>query len=175
MSTDPIRESWLLCQEAAAAELNAASDIALITQLDRTHFLADLHCKGLVRLGGDTPFGGSHNGEIKEAEFFRVGIWFPEDYHRVFRPEKTIFLIEPRGAWHPNVFETGICAGRMTPGTDLVDLLDQIFSILTYKHMNLKDPLNPAAAQWARDQTHLFPIDRRPLRRSRSESEAIQA
>jgi hypothetical protein len=57
--------------------------------------------------------------------------------------------------------------GRLVPGTSLVDLLYQVHEIVTYQKVTMRedDALNPAACGWARTHQHLFPIDRRPLRR----------
>jgi ubiquitin-protein ligase len=77
-------------------------------------------------------------------------------------------LYTPR-VWHPNV--SGdlplICIGRLAPGTTLVDILYQIYDILTYQKYNPRedDALNKPACAWARANQHRFPIDPRPLKR----------
>ena len=54
---------------------------------------------------------------------------------------------------------------QAAPGTSLVEIIYQIFEILTYVKVNTKDPLNKDACSWAREHQSEFPIDRRPLKR----------
>jgi ubiquitin-protein ligase len=71
--------------------------------------------------------------------------------------------------WHPNVSADLplICIGHLTPGTSLVDILYQVYDILTYQKYNPRedDCLNRGACSWAREREHQFPIDGRPLKR----------
>jgi hypothetical protein len=156
MAHDSIFESWLIKQKEDAAALNAASDDVRVDIMDDRHFMVAFSSKCLVK---------SDAGSIEEVDGCLIGIAFSQEYLRRFNPAETICLFHPRGVFHPNVFQTAICPGRMSPGSGLVDLVGQVFDILTFKTMNLRDPLNREAAEWARDRQHLFPIDRRPLRR----------
>jgi hypothetical protein len=49
----------------------------------------------------------------------------------------------------------------------LVDLLYQVYEILTYQKLTPRedDALNKEACHWARANQKRFPIDRRPLKR----------
>ena len=60
-----------------------------------------------------------------------------------------------------------ICIGHLTPGTSLVDILYQLFDILTYQKYNPRedDSLNKAPVRGRARAEHRFPIDRRPLKR----------
>ena len=58
-----------------------------------------------------------------------------------------------------------ICPGRIVPGMSLVDLLYQVYEILTYQKLTTHDALNREAAAWARANQGRFPTDRRPLKR----------
>jgi ubiquitin-protein ligase len=73
------------------------------------------------------------------------------------------------GVWHPNVsMEVPlICIGRLTPGTGLVDVLYQVYEILTWHKFNPRenDSLNKTACAWARQNQSRFPVDHRPLKR----------
>jgi len=53
------------------------------------------------------------------------------------------------------------------PGTPLVNLLFDIYEIITYHRVTMDEPhaLNHAACAWARLHVREFPIDPRPLRR----------
>jgi ubiquitin-protein ligase len=77
--------------------------------------------------------------------------------------------------WHPNVSRELplICIGRLTSGTSLVEILHQLFDILTYQKYNPRedDSLNKAACAWARNNRQRFPIDARPLKRRSVELE----
>ena len=68
------------------------------------------------------------------------------------------------GVWHPNVSRELplICIGRLTPGTTLVDILYQLFDILTFQKYNPRenDSLNKTACAWARENA--APLSHRP-------------
>ena len=159
--TDLIYSRFLERQLEEGMALAQASDILhlQVPPFAPPHFFAEYRCKGLARDAA---------GEIKEADVFHVGIYFPPDYLRQVNPFDVVRLFTP-GVWHPNVSQDRpfICIGRLTPGTSLVDILYQIFDILTYQKYNPRedDSLNKAACAWARQNQHLFPIDRRPLKR----------
>ncbi len=55
----------------------------------------------------------------------------------------------------------------MPPGTGLVDLLWQVFDLITWNRVTMSEPdaLNKAACQFARNHPDRYPIDKRPLRR----------
>ena len=160
-STDPIYEGFMQRQLEEGLELARSSDLLRlhIPPLAPPHFVAEFLCNGLIREG---------DGEIKQANEVQVGIWFPPDYLRRADPFQMLRLFSP-GVWHPNVSRELplICIGRLTPGTTLVDILYQLFDILTYQKYNPRenDSLNKTACAWARENAAKFPIDRRPLKR----------
>jgi hypothetical protein len=161
MSTDPIYRRFLERQLADGMALANSSDVLRlhVPPMSPPHFVAEYKCKGLVR---------DANGEIREADNFQVGIWFPPDYLRRAEPFEMLRLFTP-GVWHPNVSADLplICIGRLAPGMTLVDILYQIHEILTFQKMNPRedDSLNKAACAWARNNQHRLPIDCRPLKR----------
>ncbi len=158
---DPVYQFFLKCQLEQGKELAAASDLLKlhIPALAPPNVIAEFRCRGMVREPG---------GEIHEACEFHVGIWFPPDYLRRADPFQMLRVFTPH-VWHPNVSAEApfICIGRLAPGTTLVDILYQIFDILTYNKFNPReyDALNKAACAWARAHQDRFPIDRRPLKR----------
>ena len=160
---DPIYQRFLDRQLAEGMSLAQSSDLLLlhVSPTVPPHFIAEFHCKGLIRDGA---------GEIKEANEFHIGIWFPPDYLRRSDPFEMLRLYTS-GVWHPNVSDELplICIGRLTPGTSLVDILYQLYDILTFQKYNPRenDSLNKAACAWARENHDRFPIDRRPLKRQR--------
>jgi hypothetical protein len=159
---DRIREAFLSRQLEEGRRLAEESDLVEIEPLPidgwpPCRFLVTYHCKGLVRV----------EGEVRTHDRFDVGIWFPEDYLRRAEPAEVVRLLGPMEAWHANVRFPFICPGRLQPGLGLVDLVYQIFEILTYNKYNTHDALNAEAAAYTRDNAECFPIDRRPLKRRR--------
>lgn len=60
--------------------------------------------------------------------------------------------------WHPN-FGSYICIGdHWAAGETLVDVIVQIGDMIQYKSYNPKSPLNAAAARWAVQNRHMFPV-----------------
>jgi hypothetical protein len=120
----------------------------------------EFRCTGLVE---------RRPGKVEEADRFQVGIWFPATYLRVADPFHVLTWLGPRNIWHPNISARApvICVGRFAPGTGLVDLLYQVFEIVTWNKVTMRedDALNRAACQWARQHRDRFPVDRRPLKR----------
>jgi len=118
---------------------------------------AVFHCRGLVHV----------NGRLCIAEKFTVDIRFPEHYLEQVNPLAIASFTKPPLVFHPNVLGPVICPGPVAPGTSLVSVLYQIYEVITWFRWNSADPLNPAAAQWARNHAdeHEFPLDQRPLRR----------
>jgi hypothetical protein len=158
---DLIYERFLERQFEEGIALAQSSDLLDLCLIPAAppHVVAEFHCRGLVR---------EAEGEIQNAEEFRVGIWFPPDYLRRADPFQILRLFTPH-VWHPNVSRDLplVCIGRLTPGTALVDILYQLFDVLSYQKYNPRedDALNKAACAWARAHQDWFPIDRRPLKR----------
>ena len=159
---DRILDAFLRRQQKEAVSLSEASDLIRLLPMgdppDR--YVVQFHCKGLVQ---------QETLEIVEASLFEVGIWFPADYLRAANPFRVLTWLGPRNIWHPNI-SSGfpvICVGRLTPGTGLVDLIYQIFDIITWNKVTMRedDALNLAACQWARQHQDRFPVDCRPLKR----------
>ena len=166
--TDQVLKGWLRSQFEAGMRLAEQSDLLDLTPLNASfpeRYIAHFRCKGLVRVD---------DGSISEADSFLVGIWFPEDYLRSrdpFLPYRVLTWLGPRGIWHPNISNKHpvICVGRLQPGTGLVQILYQVFEIITYNKVTMveSDALNTEACAWARRNKDRFPVDRRPLKRRR--------
>ncbi len=160
--TDRILEAFLTRQQDDGLALASESDLLTLAPIGQpaTRYVAEFTCTGLVE---QSP------GEIAEAERFAVGIWFSSTYLRVADPFQVLTWLGPRNIWHPNISATApaICVGRLAPGTGLVDILYQVFEIITWNKVTMRedDALNRAACQWARQHRDRFPVDRRPLKR----------
>jgi hypothetical protein len=158
---DPVFEGFLEQQYSQGMELARSSDLLDLAPLDGTPpraYVAAFHCKGLVEAA---------SGQVVEADHFEVGIHFPSDYLRVVHPPRLLTWLGPPNVFHPNIGPPFVCVGRLAPGTSLVDLLHQIFEIITYQKVTMRedDALNLLACSWARDHQGRFPVDPRPLKR----------
>jgi hypothetical protein len=121
-------------------------------------YVARFDCR-LLRRGSD--------GTVVESTGAEVGIYFPDDYLRRTDPYQILLWLSPKDAWHPNIASRApaICLGRLGPGTRLVEILYQLYEIITYQRYATHDALNPDAAAWARQNHDRFPVDGRPLKR----------
>lgn len=158
---DPILRAFLERQAEEGRALARASDILDLTCLETgRHFVAHYACRGLVK-GAD--------GVVREAGAFHVGIYFGNDYLRTVNPFETLTLFEPLNTFHPNVAFGApfICPGRIVPGMPLVNLLYQVYEILSYQKVTPREDnaMNKEACRWARANQERFPIDPRPLKR----------
>lgn len=164
LMNDKILERFLEAQNREGLELARESDLLEIypqgNQLPVQCWIARFRCKGIVI---------DHHGHVLEADDFAVGIHFPDDYLRRANPAEVLTWLKPSRPHHPNISrDLGlICCGRISPGMGLVEILYQIFEMITYRKvtMNEGDALNKAACRWARRHTQLFPLDKRPLKR----------
>jgi hypothetical protein len=162
MSTpDPIFRAFLQRQAEEGMALARESDILDLECLPTgRHFVARYSCRGLVK---------EPDGAVREADSFHVGIYFGDNYLRTANPYETVTLFAPRNTFHPNVSFGApfMCTGRISPGMSLVDLLFQVYEILSFQRLTPRedDALNKEACRWARSHQDRFPIDRRPLKR----------
>jgi hypothetical protein len=158
--SDQVFETWLRRQHDDGQVLASQSDLLDLVAFRSDRFMARFSCRGLVRHA---------SGAIVEADAFSVGIWFPSDYLRTApHPAHVLTWLGPREIWHPNISSEAplICVGHLAPGTSLVDLLYQVFEIITWRKVTMRedDALNREACQWARNHPSRYPVDRRPLK-----------
>ncbi len=169
--SDKVLESFLEAQTREGMDLARQSDLLDLHPQGIPPvqaWIARFRCKGLVT----TP-----DGEVAEADDFAVGIYFPDDYLRRANPAEVLSWLNPSHPYHPNISASPglplICIGRMWPGMGLVEILYQVFEIISYGRVtvNERDALNKPACRWARKNMHLFPVDKRPLKRKRMQTE----
>ena len=161
MSNDPVLDGFLRQQREQGMELASASDLLELTPIGNrvpTHYLARFHTNGLVSEDRAKP---------EPASGFLLGIQFHAGYLRYADPARVLSWLAPRTVFHPNIRTPLICIGPIAPGTGLVELLYRVFDVITYHNVtpNEYDALDAVACAWARRNRHLFPIDRRPLKR----------
>ena len=66
--------------------------------------------------------------------------------------------------FHPNFDDSMVCVGDFWAASEgLDDLIIRIGRMITYQEYNTKSPLNGLAAKWASQNSHLLPIDLRPV------------
>jgi hypothetical protein len=171
--TDHILSGFLRRQYEEGMALAVDSDLLTLIPLEGDppqRYIAEYRCTGLTR---------TSSGEIAEANRFAVGIWFPDDYLRHAEPFQVLTWLAPRNVWHPNISSQApiVCPGRLVAATSLVEILWQIFEIITYNKVTMRedDALNREACGWARANLQHFPIDRRPLKRRALEAPAAAA
>jgi ubiquitin-protein ligase len=166
MMADRILEGFLSRQYEAGMQLAHQSDLLDLIPLGVSppnRYMAHFTCRGLIR---------TIQGAILEAHDFAVEIRFPQDYLRSRDPHlpyRVLTWLLPRRIWHPNISNEHpiICVGRLSPGTNLVAILYQLFEIITYNKVTMveTDALNKEACAWARRNVQRFPIDQRSLKR----------
>ena len=157
--SDLVRRSFLLAQEQEGLRLAEESDILSIEPLGPSP-----HERYVLRFEARSVLA-DRDGPREEAGTFAVGVWFPSDYHeRVVIPQVLTWL-GPRDFFHPNVLGPFICLGPFRPGTPLVEICFRVYSVISWQNYGLANPLNDAAAAWARRHMDRFPVDARPLKR----------
>lgn len=117
-------------------------------------YLVNFNCKGLMK---------TEKGDIVETENHTFEVVFGLDYPS--RPPRFVWLTP---IWHPNIAVPYLCAeGRpFAIATTLAQIVLMAGKMIQYRIYNLDDPLGPKgkeAADWARQHTGRFPIDRRDL------------
>lgn len=158
---DHVFESFLRQQYREGMELAAQSDLLdLLAQQGELSqkYIAEFRCRGLVSDG---------TGEVREDSFFAVGIYFGSDHLRRVEPLQLCTWLHPITVWHPNLRPPVVCVGHVTPGIGIRDILYQLFEIVSWNNITIRedDALNHAACRWARAHPDRYPVDTRPLKR----------
>ena len=160
-SADDPLQSFLKAQLPKALRLAEASEGRVEIQPEPADppaaYMIHLHARGYVR---DLSTGG-----IRLNEHWTFLVRFGEDYLRFVRPGEVVGLLAPFGrveAWHPNLRGPLVCLG-VKPGMDIERIVWAIHDLITGHNFRAEDPLNPAAAEWLRNNPSAFPADRRPL------------
>lgn len=66
--------------------------------------------------------------------------------------------------FHPNFDDSSVCIGDFWAASEgLDDLIVRIGRMISYQEFNTKSPLNGLAAKWAAQNSHLLPVDSRPV------------
>jgi ubiquitin-protein ligase len=66
--------------------------------------------------------------------------------------------------FHPNFDDSSVCIGDFWAASEgLDDLIIRIGRMIAFQEYNTKSPLNGLAAKWAAQNSHLLPVDPRPI------------
>lgn len=67
--------------------------------------------------------------------------------------------------FHPNIKMQAVChSGQWAPSWSLAEFVSELADMARYVKYNLQSPLDKKAADWAKFNTNLFPLDVRPIR-----------
>jgi ubiquitin-protein ligase len=76
--------------------------------------------------------------------------------------------------FHPNFDDSSVCIGDFWAASEgLDDLIIRIGRMISYQEYNTKSPLNGLAAKWAAQNSHLLPVDQRPIAPPLAQAESI--
>jgi hypothetical protein len=111
--------------------------------------------RGLVR---------TQSGEIGRVEEHIVALRFLPDYLRRGDRFEMLALLEPQGAFHPNLRPPGICV-EVRPGESLIEICESLHALFSWRLRQLAetDALNHDACAWGRAHLDQLPTDTRPL------------
>ena len=161
--------SWLSAQCHEAMSFAQQSDVLSLAPIGDTsphRYVARFGCNGLA-MDGD---------RIVVADRHLVGIRFPDSYLREScHPGEVLTWLEPKTEFHPNIRAPFCCPGAITPGMSLLNLLYQLYEMITWRRYTARedDALNADACRWARANLHRLPVDpRRSMSGTRGESGA---
>jgi hypothetical protein len=163
--SDKILSNFLRAQDEEGRALAAESPILELYPdggEPTNSWEAVFHCTSLVRLP---------DGQISETGEVRIGIRFDRDYLRRVDPS-VVTVLGPPLFFHPNALGPALCVGNLAPGMSLVDVLNHLYDIITFRNWASHDGLDPDACRWARQNQERFPTDPRPLKGSLPEVDA---
>ncbi len=155
--TDTIFDTWLHTQYLEAMSFAQKSDmlkLAPVAGAPPYKYLAEFRCDGLVE----------SRGEISVSDRHLIGVSFPSDYLRSSsHPGQVLTWLEPAAEFHPNIRSPFCCVGHIAPGMSLLNLLHQVFQMITWQRYTPRedDALNADACRWARRNAERLPIDSR--------------
>jgi len=67
--------------------------------------------------------------------------------------------------FHPNIKMQAVChSGQWAPSWSLAEFVSELADMARYAKYNLQSPLDTKAADWAKRNLNLFPLDARPIR-----------
>ena len=119
-------------------------------------YFVTFRCKGLIK----RPTVKIPLSECIGTEH-KIGI----DLHVLYPNEPPkLTMITP--IFHPNFHRGAVCIGAFrkemwSPAVPLVELVLMLGNMISYRNYEPSDPLDKEAADWAEQNRHLLPLDRR--------------
>lgn len=116
-----------------------------------SRYILTFHCPGIRMDGNGKPtIIQEHHCEIA------LGAQYPSQAPDVTW-QSPIF--------HPNIKLQAVChSGQWAPSWSLAEFVSELADMARYVKYNLQSPLDTKAADWARRNLNLFPLDIRPIR-----------
>jgi hypothetical protein len=104
------------------------------------------------------------SGALRSVDRHTVAVRFLPDYLRRVDRFDMLSLMEPAGAFHPNLRPPLICL-EVYPGEPLVEICESLHALFSWRLRQLSetDALNPDACVWGRAHLDELPLDTRPL------------
>lgn len=116
-----------------------------------TRYLLSFHCPGIA-LGPD--------GAPVMIQEHRCQIILGAQY-----PSQPPDVTWQTPIYHPNIKLQAVChSGQWAPSWSLAEFVSELADMARYVKFNLQSPLDTKAAEWARKNLHMFPLDSRPIR-----------
>lgn len=153
---DVILHDFLEHQTREGLELASQTDLIDVEPLDgppTQRYDVIMRCRGLTRV----------SDRIVECDFWTAHIVFADNHLRRIDPVRLITLLP--SPHHPNCFASRVCLGTGTyAGKPLVEIIYDLFALITFQRFAAHDGIDPAVCAWARSNVSRFPIDPRPLK-----------
>jgi hypothetical protein len=108
--------------------------------------------------------GRSADGQLRVVERHVAAVRFLPDYLRRANRFEMLALVEPEGAFHPNLRDGHVCL-EVYPGEPIVEICESLHALFSWRlrQLNEADALNPEACAWGRAHLGELPLDSRPL------------
>lgn len=140
----------------ALAQSNRSIEILRIVGNPPEQYTLKLRCKGIARLDGRSRPQYAYEHQLR--------IVLSKEYPR---NPPGFFMLTP--IWHPNIgssnTEALVCIGDLgnhgyAPSMRLDDLVLRIMQMIRYENYGVDRPLNGLAAEWAKQNKALFPLEK---------------
>ena len=143
-------------------ELAARSEFVSIEQKEGDppeKYVLHLTCKGIQRVNAD--------GSPVITESFFLSVELHDEYPRQGPLFQILADITP--VFHPNIANSGaVCYGDegeqgWAPSMALTDVVVRIIRMIRYQNFGLESVWNEKAAEWAKENMEMFPLDERQI------------